>query len=425
MITDPQASPTSSSEPSDGVWSELVGQARAIAELKRAVVVAAQCRTGWTGSNGATSQDSMHAMTHAWLFTGPPGSGRSVAARAFAAALECPQNGCGDCQVCRTCRAGTFPDVTICRTEQLSIGVDEIRDLVRKAAMAPLSGLWQVLIVEDADRITDRAADALLKSLEEPPSRTIWVLCTPNVDDLVATIRSRTREVRLVTPPDEDVVRLLVQRDGISEQDAWVAAKAAQGHIGRAKALAGDRQLRDARQRIVDLPGQWTSPATCLTSAAEIVAKAQADAKTQLAQLNQRERRALEEALGFTTTGARPRSATAALAQLEDEQKARAKRLQRDTLDNVLTELATWYQDVLAVQIGASRVINMASIDKVRQAADATTAGSTLANLQAILAARRAIEANVAPLLAIESLFVQLHSNDLARPLPLMTPDAE
>jgi len=307
----------------------------------------------------------------------------------------------------------------------LSIGVEEIRELVRKAAMSPLSGPWQVLIVEDADRVTDRAADALLKSLEEPPPRTIWVLCTPNADDLVATIRSRTREIRLVTPSDEDVVRLLVQREGVAEDDAWVAARAAQGHIGRARALAGDQQLRDARQRIIDLPSRWTSLAACLACAAEIVAQAQAEAEAKTAQLNLRERHDLEAALGFTTTGARPRSAAAALSNLDEQQKARAKRLQRDALDNVLTELATWYRDVLAVQVGASHLINMASADRVRQTAGTTTPDGTLASLRAILATRRAIETNVAPLLAMEALFIELHNNDSARPLPSMTPDAE
>lgn len=376
------------------VWADLVGQQRAVQTLKRA----------------ATQPG---AMTHAWLFTGPPGSGRSVAARAFAAALQCPNGGCGACQTCRTCLSGAHPDVVICRTEQLSIGIAETRDLVDKASKRPMVGPWQVLIIEDADRVGDRAADALLKSLEEPPPRTVWLLCAPNADDMIVTIRSRCREVRLVTPSDEAVVEVLTRRDGISHDDAWQAARAAQGHIGRARALARDAEARAARQRIVDLPSTWTSLAACLNSAAEVVGQAQAQAEAQTAELDQRERQELEVALGLTTRGVRPRSAAAAMSHLEDEQKLRGKRLQRDALDNVLTELATWYRDVLAVQSGvdASHVINIGSVTQVQAAAAASTVARTTARLDAILAARRAIDTSVAPLLAMESLFV-----DLARP---------
>ncbi|MCL2783565.1 MAG: DNA polymerase III subunit delta' [Propionibacteriaceae bacterium] len=373
------------------VWADLVGQQRAVQTLKRA----------------ATQPG---AMTHAWLFTGPPGSGRSVAARAFAAALQCPNGGCGACQTCRTCLSGAHPDVVICRTEQLSIGIAETRDLVDKASKRPMVGPWQVLIIEDADRVGDRAADALLKSLEEPPPRTVWLLCAPNADDMIVTIRSRCREVRLVTPSDEAVVEVLTRRDGISHDDAWQAARAAQGHIGRARALARDAEARAARQRIVDLPSTWTSLAACLNSAAEVVGQAQAQAEAQTAELDQRERQELEVALGLTTRGVRPRSAAAAMSHLEDEQKLRGKRLQRDALDNVLTELATWYRDVLAVQSGvdASHVINIGSVTQVQAAAAASTVARTTGSLDAILAARRAIDTSVAPLLAMESLFVDL-----------------
>jgi len=381
----------------DGVWADVVGQPRAVDTLKQAVAA-------------AKSDDATRAMTHAWLLTGPPGSGRSVAARAFAAALECPDGGCGVCNDCVTALSGAHPDVTLCRTELLSIGVDEVRELVRKAAMAPISGPWQVLVIEDADRLTDRAADALLKSLEEPPARTVWVLCTPNADDLFATIRSRTREVHLVTPADDVVIEVLTRRDGVSHDAAVEAARAAQGHIGRARVLATDKDAHDYRARIVDLPTLWTSVSACLVSAGDVVAQAQAEASAQTAELDAAERAELDLMLGFTTKGARPRSAAAAISQLEDQQKARAKRLQRDSLDNVLTELSTWYRDVLALQLGApeAELINVAVAPRAQAVASSTTSERTAACLDAILAARRAIDGNVAPQLAIEALFLEL-----------------
>ena len=374
------------------VWDSLIGQGKAVAELQRAV--------------NATDTS---AMTHAWLFTGPPGSGRSVAARAFAAALECEDGGCGVCNSCRTALSGSHPDVTLCRTEQLSIGVDEARDLARKAALTPITGPWQVLVVEDADRLTERAADALLKSLEEPALRTVWVLCAPNADDLPVTIRSRTREVRLVTPPDDEVVRLLTSQ-GVNAELALIAARAAQGHVGKARALATDAAARQTRDAIIALPSKWTSLGECLASAAEVVNRAQAEAAELTSDLDAKERAELDLMLGFGTKGARPRNAATAVSQLEDQQKARAKRLQRDALDNVLTELSTWYRDVLALQTGvpADGLINVAAAAPAAKAAQSTVPSRTLACLDAILDARRALDGNVTPLLAIEALFVEL-----------------
>ena len=194
-------------------------------------------------------------MTHAWLFTGPPGSGRSNAASAFAAALQCEQGGCGECHSCTTAHAGSHPDITIIRTDGLSIGTDVAREYVRKSALRPALGRWQVLIVEDADRLTDQAANALLKAIEEPSKHTIWMLCAPAVEDVIITIRSRCRPVLLRTPSATAIAGLLVERDGIEPALASAAAAASQGHIGRARGLARDPAARERRRAILALPG--------------------------------------------------------------------------------------------------------------------------------------------------------------------------
>src|SRR5690349_13888635 len=154
-------------------------------------------------------------MTHAWLFTGPPGSGRSNAALAFAAALQCEQGGCGTCHSCHSVEIGAHPDVNVTRTEKLSIGVDEVRELVRFSALSPAGQRWQIMVVEDADRLTEPAVNALLKAIEEPSERTVWLLCAPTVEDVLPTIRSRSRLVVLATPSAEDVAAFLVRADGI------------------------------------------------------------------------------------------------------------------------------------------------------------------------------------------------------------------
>lgn len=390
------------------VWGELVGQSSAVKVLAAAADAAHRL-------DGAARS----AMTHAWLITGPPGSGRSNAARAFAAALMCAEGGCGECLDCRTTLSGAHPDVTVVATEMLSIGVDQMREVITKASMSPTTGTWQIIVVEDADRITDQGADALLKSLEEPPPSTVWMLCAPTPDDVIVTIRSRTRKVALRTPMDRDVAALLVRRDGIDETMAAHAARAAQGHIGRARGLARSEEAREERRRIMQVPGLLTSVGACLRTAEALVAMATADAERRTGELDARELAELKEALGFGTKGTRPKQAQAALKDLEDKQKARVKRLQRDALDRVLTELTTWYRDVLSIQLGvvdavdddtmaAIGLINAGMRERIRQAAECSTPEQTIAKVDALLEARTALEHSVAPLLAMEALLIRL-----------------
>ena len=385
------ADPATPTVETTGVWADLIGQERSVAVLQRAVA------------------GRSHAMTHAWLITGPPGSGRSNAARAFAAALQCPRGGCGQCTECRTSLSGAHPDVTLVRTEMLSIGVDEVRELVRRASMSPTLGRHQVLVIEDADRVTERGADALLKAIEEPAPRTVWILCAPTADDVVVTIRSRSRLLTLQTPTIEDVTRLLITRDGIDADLAASAARAAQGHVGRARALARHESARDRRRAILEIPFRLKDLSACLQAADTLVKTAAEEAATATAELDSRERKNLEEALGFGTKGARPRQAAAAIKDLEDQQKARAKRLQRDAIDRALTELTGFYRDLLSVQTGAGApLINDDLAPKIAVMARSSTPETTLHKIDALLACREALEGNVAPLLAVESTLIGL-----------------
>jgi len=374
-----------------GVWSDLAGQDLAVATLRRAV------------SSGA------HAMSHAWLVTGPPGSGRSNTARAFAAALQCASDGCGECTECRTALSGAHPDVTLVRTEQLSIGVDEVRDLVRRAAMSPSLGRHQVLVVEDADRMTERGADALLKAIEEPAPRTVWLLCAPTVDDVVPTIRSRCRLLTLRTPSTRAVAEVLRTRDGVDPDTAERAARAAQGHIGRARLLARDEAVRDRRREILRIPYRLNGLGSCLTAAQKLVEGAATEAAAATAEMDRVETEELSEALGMGTKGKRPRNAQAALKELADQQKARQKRFQRDTLDLALTELTAYYRDVLVVQTGAdAELVNLDLADEIAAVAERGGPDQTLRRIDALLACRTALEGNVAPLLAVEAMLITL-----------------
>jgi DNA polymerase III subunit delta' len=398
-----------------GVWADLVGQEPTIAALRAATRAAA---AHLAGSADTVPAGAAGEMSHAWLITGPPGSGRSNAARAFAAALECERQGCGECSACRTALAGTHPDVTLIRTDQLSLRVDEIRELVRKSAMSPVGKRWQILVVEDADRLTEQAADALLKSLEEPAARTVWLLCAPTVEDAVPTIRSRCRLLVLRTPPTEAVADVLRRRYGVDAELASFAARASQGHIGRAKALATKPEVRELRAQVLAVPSQLGDLASCMYAAASLVQLAADEARAATNELDADEKAELEHAYGMSTgnrgSRGRSRQLQAVQKELEDQQKVRAKRLQRDSLDRALLDLVAYYRDVLvvAMQAGAP-LVNEELRAEIEARAAATPPEQVLRHIDAILACREAITANVAPLLAMESMLVSLRQSPL------------
>lgn len=372
------------------VWSSLVGQDHVVATLTQAV-------------------REPRAMTHAWLFTGPPGSGRSVAARAFAAALQCEEGtGCGTCKGCRMTLAGTHPDVTTVSTEKVVINIQEVRDLVATASRSASQGRWRIVIVEDADRMVERTSNVLLKSIEEPPEHTVWLLCAPSPDDVVVTIRSRCRQVGLRIPPAGAVARLLVERDGVDPATAEMAARAAQSHVGMARRLATDPDARERRRRLLAIPSSIRGVGDAVLQAASLVDGATAEAKAAGAQRDEEERAELLRMLGVGD-GPVPPAYRGQLRQLEEQQKRRATRAQRDHLDRAMVDLLAFYRDVVAVQLGAGVDLVNADVEEaVHALAARSTAEQTLRRMDAIGEARVRLAANVAPLLAVEAMLIAL-----------------
>jgi len=385
------------------VFGDLPGQDAVVAQLSKAAAAAAALLAGHQPEPGA--------MTHAWLLTGPPGSGRSVAARAFAAALLCPSGGCGECACCHQVRAGTHADLMLVRPEGLSYGVKQTRELVLRAAGKPTGGRWQIVLFEDADRCTEQAANALLKAIEEPAPQTVWLLCAPSAEDLVPTIRSRCRMVTLVVPSSAAVAKVLVTRDGIEPAAALAAARAAQGHVGRARRLATDPAAAKRRADVLRVPSSATSLGPALAAAASLVRTAEEEAKAVTEGLDEPERDALRKAYGEGSTGKgvakAMRGMAGAMKDLEDRQKSRATRVKRDTLDQALLELALFYRDILMVQLGAD--VELANPDAdLRKIAQASSPESTLRRAQAIMRCRERLTLNVAPLLALEEMTLSL-----------------
>jgi DNA polymerase III subunit delta' len=388
-----------------GVFGDLVGQDAVVAQLRQAASAAARVLRG----------ETVLGMTHAWLFTGPPGSGRSVAARAFAASLLCPDQGCGHCGSCHQVQAGTHADLMLVRPDGLSYGVKQTRNLVLRAAGAPSGGRWQIVLFEDADRATEQAANALLKAIEEPAPRTVWLLCAPSAEELVTTIRSRCRLVVLRTPPSAAVAEVLARRDGVDPQRALAAARAAQGHIGRARRLATDPEAAQRREDVLTVPQRVGGLGPALASAAALVKAAEREAAAVTEELDAPEREALRQAFGEGSTGKgvakAVRGGAGALKDLEDRQKSRATRLKRDALDRALLDLAAFYRDVLTVQLGAGVELASAGHEaELRRLAAASAPESTVRRIEAIMACRERLALNVAPLLAVEEMTLALAS---------------
>ncbi len=371
------------------VWDRLVGQPEVTAQLARA---AAEDRP-----------------THAWLFTGPPGSGRSEAARAFAAALLCDspepsQRGCGVCKSCQTALSGSHADLTHFTTENLQIRIEEARDLVVKAQDRPSVGRWRVIILEDADRMPERTSNVLLKAIEEPPPHTIWLLTAPSPLDVLVTIRSRCRPVKLRVPSQQAVAEALVA-SGVAAELAGQCAALAQGNLDVARQLATSRKEFDRRNSVVRMPLGIRGISDAMAAAEKLIGISDDAAEAVAAERNERERQELMRTLGIEEGEKVNPSMRAQLRNLEEDQKRRARRIKTDTLDRFLVDLQTFFRDVLTLQLGTgSALINAHLADELAAYAQARSSAKTLELLDSVALTRRRISTNASAKLAFEAM---------------------
>lgn len=378
-----------------GVWAEISGQARSVETLQRAVA--------------AAHPDAAHRewFTNSWLITGPPGSGRSNCAYAFAAALLCPNGGCGSCPSCQQVAARTHPDLTAVVTDTAIIDIETARTLVERAWLAPTVSDYRVIVVEDADRMVERTSNTLLKAIEEPAATTVWVLCAPSEADLLPTIRSRVRVVSLTTPSPEEVAQLLVSRHGCDPERALRAAEEAQSHIGMAARLVTTPEAWSRRDRALQGVLTLQGVGDAARKAADWVAIAEEDGKAAAADRDAKERAETFRTLGLEPDAAIPRQLRGIFRELETHQKRRAKRATLDGIDRILTDVSSLWRDVLVTALGASeRLINERRRPEIEGVAASSSPAHILASIEAVAVARQRLTANVPPALALEELLV-------------------
>ena len=376
------------------IFNSLIGQDHIIEQLSSAVKVA---------KSGETSQ----AMTHSWLFVGPPGSGRSNAAVAFAAALVCKESGCGKCTDCSTVLASTHVDVERFNPTGLSIKAEEVRELISRSSWSPSVGGWRIVIIEDADRLTETAANALLKTIEEPESHTVWLLCAPTLADVPVTIRSRCRHLQLRTPSTASVKEFLLKQTKVDEKTARFSARVSQGHIGRARFLATNLEAQSRRKEIFSIPLSLKDIESCFKAAQKLLDIAEDQAEKESSERDAAELKQLQDAYQGTGRGLISGGAKA-IKDLEREQKSSATRSIRDNIDGALLDLSTFYRDVIVLQSNGSEILNVDLEAELLEYARTTRAKRTIEQIEAILTARTNLSRNAAPLATLEALFCAL-----------------
>ena len=373
------------------VFDSLVGQSEVVERLKSATSAA---------TSGSTTQE----MVHSWLFVGPAGSGRSNAAVAFAAALVCSQSGCGTCRDCQTVLTGTHIDVERFNPTGLSIKAEEVRELIARSAWSPSVGPWRIVIIEDADRLTETAANALLKTIEEPETHTLWFLCAPTLSDVSITIRSRCRHLQLRTPSTDSVEEFLLTNTSVDSKTAAFAARVSQGHIGRARFIATNQEAQSRRKEVLALAFSLKDIDSCFKAASHLLDTAQEQAESENSERDSKQLKQLQDA--YQGTGRSLISGgSKAIKDLEKEQKSSTTRSIRDNLDSALLDIATIYRDVLVTQSGSDEILNIDLRLEITDFAKTTTPKRSIERIEALLEARINLGLNSAPLSTLEALF--------------------
>lgn len=379
------------------VWDSLVGQKPVIDMLSRI-------------AQGDPSQ-----ITQSWLICGPPGSGRSNMARAFAAALESPDHGMNDepTRVTQQVLAGTHPDVTVLTTNKVTIGIDQVREIITTSEQMPATAPWRIIIIEDVDRMLERTTNVLLKEIEEPAEHCIWLLCAPSAQDVLPTIRSRTRIVNLAVPSTQAVAGFLTSTTNVEPKVAQRAARLAEGHIGIAKLYATDERVMSDRDELVVGVLNLARASDAVLLAGNLIDNAKAQAEADANRITAGQEAEFRRINGLAPSDRIPPKLRGAFNQIakKDDVKRLATRRTRDVLDRALNSIASIYRDVAVLQNNAEDsvgLINLENRSSITELSVRLNRAGAVTRLDEVAHARKRLAGNGNPLLVFESLFCAL-----------------
>ena len=379
------------------VWDSLVGQKPVIDMLSRI-------------AQGDPSQ-----ITQSWLICGPPGSGRSNMARAFAAALESPDHGMSaePTRVTQQVLAGTHPDVTVLTTNKVTIGIDQVREIITTSEQMPATAPWRIIIIEDVDRMLERTTNVLLKEIEEPAEHCIWLLCAPSAQDVLPTIRSRTRIVNLAVPSTQAVAGFLTSTTNVEPKVAQRAARLAEGHIGIAKLYATDERVMSDRDELVVGVLNLARASDAVLLAGNVIDNAKAQAEADANRITAGQEAEFRRINGLAPSDRIPPKLRGAFNQIakKDDVKRLVTRRTRDVLDRALNSIASIYRDVAVLQNNAEDsvgLINLENRSSITELSVRLNRSGAVTRLDEVAHARKRLAGNGNPLLVFESLFCAL-----------------
>ena len=379
------------------VWDSLVGQKPVIDMLSRI-------------AQGDPSQ-----ITQSWLICGPPGSGRSNMARAFAAALESPDHGMSaePTRVTQQVLAGTHPDVTVLTTNKVTIGIDQVREIITTSEQMPATAPWRIIIIEDVDRMLERTTNVLLKEIEEPAEHCIWLLCAPSAQDVLPTIRSRTRIVNLAVPSTQAVAGFLTSTTNVEPKVAQRAARLAEGHIGIAKLYATDERVMSDRDELVVGVLNLARASDAVLLAGNLIDNAKAQAEADANRITAGQEAEFRRINGLAPSDRIPPKLRGAFNQIakKDDVKRLVTRRTRDVLERALNSIASIYRDVAVLQNNAEDsvgLINLENRSSITELSVRLNRAGAVTRLDEVAHARKRLAGNGNPLLVFESLFCAL-----------------